>query len=90
MFSAGSRAETTSIDKPGETTMFNKTGIVLSVMIVFSAGSGAFAASNRDSGPDCTPNGPFFYVDTYGVPPAVLHQVQKARRPHNHLASRPN
>ena len=76
--------------------MLNKTRIALSAMIVFSSASGAFAASNRDSGPDCTPNGPFFYVDTYGVPPAVLHhqlqqdQVQQARRPHNHLASRQN
>jgi hypothetical protein len=70
--------------------MFIRSRIALSVMIVFSTASGAFAASNRDSGPDCTPNGPFFYVDTYGVPPAVLHQVLQARRPHNHLASRPN
>jgi hypothetical protein len=70
--------------------MFNKTGIALSAIIVFSATSGAFAASNRDSGPDCTPNGPFFYVDTYGVPPAALHQVQQPRRPHSHLASRAN
>jgi hypothetical protein len=70
--------------------MFNKTGIALSVMIVFSATSGAFAASNRDSGPDCTPNGPFLYMDTYGVPPAALHQVQQARRPRGHLASRQN
>ena len=65
--------------------MFNKTRIALSAVIIFSA-SGAFAASDRDSGPDCSPNGPFFYVDTYGVPPAALHQVQQARRPHNHLA----
>ena len=70
--------------------MFNKTRIVLSIMIGLSAASGAFASSNRDSGPDCTPNGPFLYVDTYGVPPAVLHQVQQPHRPHNRLASRPN
>jgi hypothetical protein len=70
--------------------MFNKTRVALSIMIVFSAASGTFAASNRDSGPDRTPNGPFIYADTYGVPPAVLHQVQQARRPHNYLASRQN
>jgi hypothetical protein len=71
--------------------MFNKTRIALSVMIVFSAASGAFAASNRDSGPDCTPNGPFFYADTYGVPPTVLRPVHQPRRPsHQALASRPN
>jgi hypothetical protein len=54
--------------------MFNKTRIVLSVVIVFCATSGAFAGSDKDSGPDCSRNGPFFYADTYGVPPAVLHQ----------------
>jgi hypothetical protein len=70
--------------------MFNKTRIALSVMIVLGTASGAFAASNRDSGPDCTPDGPFFYVDTYGVPPTVLHQVHQPRRPRNHLASRTN
>jgi hypothetical protein len=70
--------------------MLDKTRIALSVLVVFSAASGAFAASNRDSGPDCTRNGPFFYVDTYGVPPAVLHQVREPRRPHNQSASRPN
>jgi hypothetical protein len=71
--------------------MFNKTRIVLSLMIVVGATSGAFAASNRDSGPDCTKNGPFFYADTYGVPPAVLHQVQQPHRPlHQALNSRPN
>jgi hypothetical protein len=70
--------------------MFNKTTIALSVLLALGTASGAFAASSRDSGPDCTPNGPFFYVDTYGVPPAVLHQVKQARRPHDHLASRPN
>jgi hypothetical protein len=65
--------------------MFNKTMIALSVMIVFSAASGAFGASSRDSGPDCTPNGPFFYADTYGVPPAAQHQVQQTHRPsHKH------
>ena len=69
--------------------MYNKTKIALCVMIVLGTASGAFAASTRDA-PDCSPNGPFFYVDTYGVPPAVLHQVLQARRPHNHLASRPN
>jgi hypothetical protein len=67
--------------------MFSKTKIALSVMIVLGTASGALA--NRDA-PDCSLNGPFLYVDTYGVPPAVLHQVQQPRRPHNHLASRPN
>jgi hypothetical protein len=65
--------------KPGETTMFNKTRIALSIAIVFSAASGAFAGSDS-TGPDCTRNGPFFYADTYGVPPAVQHQVQQPHR----------
>jgi len=69
--------------------MLSKTKIALSVMIVLGTASGAFAASTRDA-PDCSPNGPFFYVDTYGVPPAVLHQAREPRRPHNQLASRPN
>jgi hypothetical protein len=69
--------------------MFSKTKIALSVMIVLGTASGAFAVSNRDA-PDCSPNGPFLYADTYGVPPAVLHHVQQPRRPHTHLASRPN
>jgi hypothetical protein len=69
--------------------MSNKTRIALSFLIVLCTASGAFAASNRDSGPDCTRNGPFFYADTYGVPPAVLHQ-QTHRPSHQALNSRPN
>ncbi len=31
-----------------------------------------------------TPNGPFFYIDTYGVPAALRHQVRQPHRPwHN-------
>jgi hypothetical protein len=80
-------AETTSTDEQGETTMFNKTRIALSVTIVFSAASGAFAAPVREasnnssqySSPDSTPNGPFFNVDTYGKPPTVLRPVHQPR-----------
>jgi hypothetical protein len=69
--------------------MFNKTRIVFSVAIVFSAASGAFAApvheaSNKSpqySSPDSTPNGPFLHVDTYGVAPTVLRPVHQPRRP---------
>jgi hypothetical protein len=69
--------------------MFNKTRIALSVAIVLGTASSAFAApvqvaDNHPSqygGPDSTPNGPFFYVDTYGVPPAAQHQAQQPRRP---------
>jgi len=63
--------------------MLNKTKIALCVMIVLGTASGAFAKDQGD--PDSTPNGPFFYADTYGVPPAVPHRVHQARRPHDHL-----
>jgi hypothetical protein len=77
------------IIKRGETTMFNKTGIALCVAIVFSAASGALAAPVREasnkspqySSPDSTPNGPFFYANTYGVPPTVLRPARQPRRP---------
>jgi hypothetical protein len=60
--------------------MFNKTMIALSAMIVLSAVSGAFANnSSQYSSPDSTPNGPYYYADTYGVPPAVLHPVRQPR-----------
>jgi hypothetical protein len=69
--------------------MFNSTRIAFSVAIVLGTASSAFAALVREANnhasqytsPDSTPNGPFFYVDTYGVPPAALHQVQQPRRP---------
>jgi hypothetical protein len=69
--------------------MFNKTRIAVCVAIVFSAGSGALAAPMREasnksppySSPDSTPNGPFFYVGTYGVPPKVLQPARQPRRP---------
>jgi hypothetical protein len=78
-----------SFDQQVETTMFNKTRIALSVAIVLCIASSAFAApvqvaDNHPSqygGPDSTPNGPFFYVDTYGVPPAAQHRVQQPHRP---------
>ena len=63
--------------------MFNKTRIVFSVAIVLGTASGAFARNQASiySSPDSTPNGPFFYVNTYGVPPAVLRPVHQPRRP---------
>jgi|ERR1700730_9250414 hypothetical protein len=94
----GKSWEDTSIDKRGETTMFNKASIALSVAIAFSAASGALAtpvrvASNNSqySSPDSTPNEPFFYVDTHGVPPTAQRQVRPPHRPlHKQLTSRPN
>jgi len=60
--------------------MLNKIMIALSAMIVLSAVSGAFANnSSQYSSPDSTPNGPFFYADTYGVPPTVLQPVRRPR-----------
>jgi hypothetical protein len=60
--------------------MLNKIMIALSAMIVLSAVSGAFANnSSQYSSPDSTPNGPFFYADTYGVPPTVLQPVHRPR-----------
>jgi hypothetical protein len=69
--------------------MFNRSRIGLSVAVAFSAASGAFAAPVREasnkspqySSPDSTPNGPFFYVNTYGVPPRVLRPIHQPRRP---------
>jgi hypothetical protein len=68
-----------------ETTVFNKTMIAISVSIALG---GAFAApvqeaSNKSpqySSPDSTPNGPFFYVETLGVPPKVLQPHRQLRR----------
>jgi hypothetical protein len=67
--------------------MFNKTRIALSVAIVLGTASSAFANNHASqySSPDSTPNGPFFYADTYSAPPAAQHQVQQPRRPlHKH------
>jgi hypothetical protein len=66
--------------------MFNKTRIALFAAIVLGAASSAFANNNSQyNSPDSTPNGPFFYADTYGVPPAAQHQVQQPHRPlHKH------
>jgi hypothetical protein len=67
--------------------MFNKTGVALFAAIVLGSASSAFANNNASqySSPDSSPNGPFFYVDTYGAPPAAQHQVQQPRRPlHKH------
>jgi hypothetical protein len=71
-----------------KTSMFNKTMIAISVAIAFDTASGAFAApvqvaSNKSpqySSPDSTPNGPFFYVETLGVPPKVLLPPRQPRR----------
>jgi len=73
--------------------VFNKTMIAISVAIAFGAASEAFAApvqeaSNKSpqySSPDSTPNGPFFYVETLGVPPKLLQPRRQLRRaPHKH------
>ena len=69
--------------------MFDKTMIALCAAIVFSAASGVLAAPVREasnkspqySGPDSTPNGPFVYANTYGVPPTALRPVHQLRRP---------
>jgi hypothetical protein len=65
-----------------EKTMF-KTRIALAVAIVLGTAASALAdhPDSQYGSPDATPNGPFFYVDTYGVPPAVLHHVQQPLRP---------
>jgi hypothetical protein len=60
--------------------MFNQTVIAISASIAFG---GAFAApvqeaSNKSpqySSPDSTPNGPFFYVETLGVPPSSCNRI---------------
>jgi hypothetical protein len=60
--------------------MFNRAMIALSAMIVLGAVSGAFAGnSSQYNSPDSTPNGPYYYVDTYGVPPTVLNRVHQPR-----------
>jgi hypothetical protein len=67
--------------------MFNKTRIALSVAIALGTASSGFANNHASQygSPDSTPNGPFFYVDMYGVSPAVQHQVQQLHRPsHKH------
>jgi hypothetical protein len=63
--------------------MLNKTKIAVSVAIVLGTASGAFARNQASiySSPDSTPNGPFFYVDTYGLPPTVLRPIHQPRRP---------
>jgi len=69
--------------------MFRQARIAISVAIIFSVASGALAAPVREAsnnspqhtGPDSTPNGPFFYADTYGVPPAALRPAHQVRRP---------
>jgi hypothetical protein len=73
--------------------MLNTARIAISIAIVFGAAPVGLAgamqeASNHASqygNPADTPNGPFFYVDTYGVPPAPLRHVREPRRPpHRH------
>jgi hypothetical protein len=71
--------------------VFNKTMIAIFVSIAYG---GALAAPVREvsnkspqySSPDSTPNGPFFYVETLGVPPKVPlqphHQLRRASRKH--------
>jgi hypothetical protein len=82
---AASREE--NLDQKVEKIMFNKARIALSVAVVLGTASSAIANNHASQygSPDSTPNGPFFYVDTYGVPPAMLRQVQQPRRPpHKH------
>jgi hypothetical protein len=62
--------------------MLNKTTIALSVAIVFSTVSGAFANNSSEySSPDGTPNGPFLYADTHGVPPTLPRPLHQSRHP---------
>jgi hypothetical protein len=69
--------------------MFNQAGIAVSLAIVLGVASGASAAPVREASnnspqhnsPDSTPNGPFFFADTYGVPAAVLRPAHQVRRP---------
>jgi hypothetical protein len=62
--------------------MLTKTKVALSVAIVLGTASGAFARNQGSiyTDPDSTPNGPFFYVNTYGVPPSVPRPVHEPRR----------
>jgi hypothetical protein len=62
--------------------MLTKTKVALSVAIVLGTASGAFARNQGSiyTDPDSTPNGPFFYVNTYGVPPSVARPVHEPRR----------
>jgi|HubBroStandDraft_2_1064218.scaffolds.fasta_scaffold234540_2 hypothetical protein len=62
--------------------MLTKTKVALSVAIVLGTASGAFARNQGSiyTDPDSTPNGPFFYVNTYGVRPTVLRPIQEPRR----------
>ena len=63
--------------------MLTKTKVALSVAIVLGTASGAFARNQASiyNSPDSTPNGPFFFVDTYRVPPTVLRPFDQPRRP---------
>jgi hypothetical protein len=78
--------------------MLNTARIAISIAIVFGAAPVGLAgamqeASNHASqygNPADTPNGPFSYVDTYGVPPATQRRAQQPRRPpRGHDLSRP-
>jgi len=78
--------------------MLNMAGIAIFIAIVFGAAPTAHAAAVREASnhasqygnPADTPNGPFFYIDTYGVPPATQRHVQVLRRPpRRHDLSRP-
>jgi hypothetical protein len=72
--------------------MISNARIVLSVAIVLGAASCASAAVIREASnhasqygnPADTPNGPFFYVDTYGVQPAVPRHAPRHRPPNRH------
>jgi len=78
------RRHTYNFNQQMEMTMFNKARIALFVTIVLGTASSAFASDvpSTYSDPDSSPNGPFFYVHTYGVPPATVHhQVQQPHRP---------
>jgi hypothetical protein len=72
--------------------MLSKTRIALSFAIVWGAGSCASAAvmqeasnhASQYSNPADAPNGPFLYVDTYGVPPVQRHAQQPHHPPRRH------
>jgi hypothetical protein len=56
-----------------------KTGLAAATVLgaVISLGSAAAVLASDDNSPADTPNGPYFYVDTYGVPPKAQRQDQR-------------
>jgi hypothetical protein len=56
-----------------------KAGLAAATVLgaVISLGSAAAVPASDDASPANTPNGPYFYVDTYGVPPKGQRQDQR-------------